>query len=255
MMLFQSYIDRMLCLHNRDTPKSKQTKNLPPLPNSWLKTIFQECGLDEGIIDVYKLDLSQGFGYHTLLGETLQAYVTCQSDIIYTITIISKFSTKPAKFYYELLKGNAKYLHKTKDQGIKYKQSIDGNHLAYASLTSDVIPDGNLPLFPVDINQPKLITFIDAAFANDQRKLQSTTGFVFTYYGSTIIYCSITHSITTINSTEADFIATVLCAKISLYLQSILYEFGFECNEPTPFYQDNSSTILIVNSTVTTKRA
>ena len=62
-------------------------------------------------------------------------------------------------------------------------------------------------------------------------------------------------SITAISSTEAEFLAAVSCAKIALYLRSILYELGFGCVGPTPIYEDNASTILIVNSAVPTKRA
>ena len=61
MISCQSYIDRMLCAHSWDTPKNKQLQYLSPLPDSCLQTIFQECGPDEGTIDAYMLDVSQGF--------------------------------------------------------------------------------------------------------------------------------------------------------------------------------------------------
>ena len=120
----------------------------------------------------------------------MYAYVTYRLDIGYAITTMSKFLTKQSKSLYKLLKGITQYLHKTKDRGIKYKQSINGNDLVPVTLTSDVISDENLPLFPVDINQPKLMTFVDAAYANDQQNQQSTTGFVFTYCGGAIVYRS-----------------------------------------------------------------
>ena len=44
-----------------------------------------------------------------------------------------------------------------------------------ATLKSDVVYDENLPPFPVDINQPKLMAFDNAAYANDQQKQQYTT--------------------------------------------------------------------------------
>ena len=47
----------------------------------------------------------------------------------------------------------------------------------------------------------------------------------------------------------------VSCAKITLNLQSILYELGFACKEPTPIYEDNASTADIVNSYVPTECA
>ena len=59
--------------------------------------------------------------------------------------------------------------------------------------------------------------------------------------------------ITATSSTEAEFLTAVSCAKIPLYLQSILYELGFKCKESTPIYKDNASTILIVNSSAPTE--
>ena len=41
----------------------------------------------------------------------------------------------------------------------------------------------------------------------------------------------------------------------ALYLRSILYELGFACKEATPVYENNASTIDIVNSSVPTDRA
>ena len=80
------------------------------------------------------------------------------------------------------------------------------------------------------------MAFVNTFYANDKHKRWSTTGFVFTYCGGAIIYRSKTQSITAISSTEAEFLAAVSCAKITLYLRSILYELGFGCNGPTPIY-------------------
>ena len=56
-----------------------------------LKTIYKEFGPDKGTNnDVLNLKLSQGFGYCTLLGEMMYAYVTCRPGIGYAITIMNK---------------------------------------------------------------------------------------------------------------------------------------------------------------------
>ena len=107
----------------------------------------------------------------------------------------------------------------------------------------------------MDINQPKLTAFVNASYGNDPRKRRSTTGFVFTYCGGAIVYQSKTQSSTAISFTEAEFLAAVLCAKIALYLRSILEELRFSCTEATKIYEDNASTIMIVNSQVPTEHA
>ena len=170
---------------------------------------------------------------------------------------MSKFSTKPSKQHYELLEGITRYLPLTKTWGIKSKRSVDRDNLKEATLLSNTVIADNIPTFPVDINQSKLMVFVDSTYANNQRKRCSTTSFVFTYSGGAIVYRSKAQSITAISSTEAEFLAAVSCAKIALYLRSILFKlgFGFACYGPTPIYEDKASTIMIVNSKVPTERA
>ena len=81
-----------------------------------------------------------------------------------------------------------------------------------------------------------MIASVDASYANDPRKRRSTTGFVFTYCFGAIVYRSKTQSITALSPTEAKFLAAVSCAKIALYLRSILHELGFGDTEPTKIY-------------------
>ena len=100
MISCQNYIEHIFFAHIWDTLKSKDTKNPSPIPDSCLKTIFQECGCDKGIVDTYKLKVSQGFRYHIHLGEMMHDCVTCHPDISYAITTMSKFLTKPSQAHY-----------------------------------------------------------------------------------------------------------------------------------------------------------
>ena len=97
----------------------------------------------------------------------MYAYITCWPDIGYAITTMGKFSTRPSEKNYVLLKGIAKYLCITKHWGIKYLYFVDQDDLDPTKSLSDVVFDKNLSPFPVDIYQPKLIAFVDAAYAND----------------------------------------------------------------------------------------
>ena len=174
----------------------------------------------------YKLQLQAGDVNRTLLGEMMYAYVTCRPDIGYAITTMSKYLTKPSARHYEHLRGIGKYLRLTKDWGIKFKRTTENPTLDETKFKTNVVLPPNLPEFTVDVHQPKLIVFVDASYANDPRKRRSTTSFVFTYCGGAIIYRSKIQSITALSSTEAEFLAAVLCAKIALYLRFILYELG-----------------------------
>ena len=90
----------MLRAHGWNNQKKKLWKNVFPLSDACLKPIYNESGPDKGTVDAFKLELSLGFSYRILLGEMVYVYVTCRPGIWYTITIMSKFSTKPSKYHY-----------------------------------------------------------------------------------------------------------------------------------------------------------
>ena len=93
---------------------------------------------------------------------------------------------------------------------------------------SDIELPDDLGHFPVDINNPELNCFVDAAHANDQRTRRSTTGFVFTFAGGAVLYRSRTQSIVAASSTEAEFIAAVDAAKNAKYLRQVLMQLGYD---------------------------
>ena len=94
--------------------------------------------------------------------------------------------------------------------------------LAPVILKSDAVYDESLSAFPININQPKSIAFVDAVYANNQQKRQCTIGYIFVYCGGTIVYSSKTQYITTISSTGAEFLVAVSCAKITFYMNLVL---------------------------------
>ena len=69
------------------------------------------------------LEAEQGFGYRSVLGEILFAYVLCRPDIGYAVTTLAKFSTAPNALHYKSLKHPAIYLRQTQDWGIMYWHS------------------------------------------------------------------------------------------------------------------------------------
>ena len=148
----------------------------------------------------------------------MYAYVACRPDIGYAVTTMSKFSTKPSAKHYDYLQGIAKYLRLTKDWEIKFKCTAEHPAVDESKFQTNVILPLNLPEFTVDIKQAKLIAFVDIPYANNPHKRRSTTGFVFTYCGGAIVYRSKTQSITTLTSTEAEFLAGMFWVNPVLFL-------------------------------------
>ena len=146
-----------------------------------------------------------------------------------------------------MFKGVAKYLQSTINWGIHFHLPLQLDHPDFTpSVWYDIKSDNTVP-FNVDIIQPLLIGFFDAAHANDLRKQCSTTGLVYTFCGGAIVYKSKAQLVTAGSSTEAEFIAAHTAAKITRYLQMILKQLGYEQSVPTPIHIDNMLALKIIN--------
>lgn len=128
-----------------------------------------------------------------------------------------------------------------------------------SSLPDGIIPsfpvatDPNLPPFPINYAPNQLVAFVDAAHATDKSR-RSVTGYVLLLCGGAICYRSKVQTATTISSTEAELVASVLCAKTVKYMRMVLSELDVPQLLPTPIYEDNAASILIVNASRPTTR-
>ena len=251
-----NYIDRIMTTHGWETDRRMQPSDKPvsPLPTEVLSHLQNHTGPIEGSKEHQDLQDKMGFSYRTLLGEMMFAYVSCRPDIGYAITLMSKYGSNPSEFHYSQLKNIARYLRSTKHWGIKFSRSSPMNSLEPSSKPQADYPTGELPDYPEDPSNGKLICYVDAAYGNDPKRRRSTTGYALTYAGGAIVYRSKAQSITAQSSTEAEVIAAVTAAKTVRYIRSVLDELGFPQNTPTPIYEDNASAIDIVNSQKPTER-
>ena len=252
-----NYIDRIVTTHGWETEKKMQpaSKPMAPLCSDALNQIQAHEGPKEGTFEHLELQRKHGFAYRTLLGEMMFAYVSCRPDIGYAITLMSKYGSNPSDYHYKCLKDVAKYLRTTKTWGIRFKRPSTLLDKEFDEMHHDRMdPQFKLPKYPEDITKDKLICFVDAAYGNDPKKRRSTTGYAFTYSGGAIVYRSKAQSITAQSSTEAEFLAAVTAAKTARFLRSVLKELGLEQCGPTPIYEDNASTIEIVNAQKPTER-
>ena len=220
---------------------------ISPLPSDCIDQLFKDEGPAENTNGHLVLEKSSGFSYRTLLGELMYSYITCHLDIGYAVTKLSKFSSTPSTFHYKLLKGVAKYLRSTIDWGIHFQRPKQLNHPEFSPSIWYNIDDTQSSSFDIDINQPILLGFVDAAHENNLQKRRYTKGLVYTFCGGAIVYKSKTQSITAGSSTEAEFIAAYTDAKIARYLCMVLKQLGYQQNGPTPIHIDNLSALKIIN--------
>ena len=256
----EDYIDRISRTHGWETATNTEITSKPtaPIPDKALDHVFNNEGPAEHTTEHKRLETKHGFVFRGLLGKILYAYNVCRPDIGYAVGLLSKFSTFPTNLHYNYLKSVALYLRRTKTWGLRFKKPPNCPH--------DDLPDGTfddepiklsdtLPTFPELPSDATITCFVDAAYGNDRHRRKSTTGFAIMLANAAIVYKSKSQTQTALSSTEAEFYAAVSAAKIILYLRSIMLELGFPQHEPTIVYEDNESTIKIVNSGIVTERS
>lgn len=167
---------------------------------------------------------------------------------------MAKFSNKPAIIHYKCLQRIAFYLRYTIDWGIIYWRTTPNEELLDIKFTC-LQQEKSFPPFPIIKNNFQLVGFVDAAHANCLRSRRSHTGYYHSIAGGAIVYRCKTQLLVALSSTEAEFYAAVDAAKVIRYLRFILKEIDFAQTTPTPLYEDNKSTIRMINARVPTERS
>ena len=136
------------------------------------------------------MEQSKGFYHHTLLGELIYLYITCQPVIGYSVTTLSKFSFILTTFHYKLLKVVEKYLWSTFNWGIWLYCSKTLSHPNFSLSKWYNLKNSTSVPFDINITQPFLVGFVYVTHANNLCKQRSTTGLLYTFCFGAIIYKS-----------------------------------------------------------------
>ena len=248
----ESYIDRVLKTHGWDEPSQSDAPNTVPISPSITDGLMKVTGPVEKTPEARELERKHGFSYRNLLGELIYAYVICRVDIGFAICFLSRFSTRPHHDHFVALKNVCKYLRMTKSWGIIYKRLAPLNDLPdgdFVFLTEDPeLPD--FPQFGLDV----LVGILDAAHATDLLTRRSVTGLAVFFGGAVVAWKSHLQATVSTSSTEAEFLAAVQCAKLVIYLRSVLQELDALKPGPTPLLIDNEAALKVINERRPTPR-
>lgn len=84
--------------------------------------------------------------------------------------------------------------------------------------------------------------FVDSDYAGNLDTRKSLTGFVFTFFGTSISWKTILQSVVALSTTEAEYIAVTEAIKEALWLKGIISELGLK-QEQVVVHCDNQSAI------------
>ena len=105
-----------------------------------------------------------------------------------------------------------------------------------------------------DTNNFILTRYCDSDFAANKNDRRSVTCYLIRLNGSTIAWKSKKQSLTTLSSTEAEYVALSQCACELKFLFQLLNELGVSLQIPIVIHEDNAGTLFIVNNPMVGQR-
>lgn len=171
-----------------------------------------------------KLKLSEGTPpksqlFRELIGCLTYLTVITRSDICFAVSYFSRLQSQTTEESWIHLKCVLRYLKKTKDLKLIYKDS----------------------------SAPILQAYSDADWAGDINSRKSTSGFVIKVFGNLIQWASRKQNCVALSTCEAEYVALSITVSEVLWIQKLLLDLGFDTNQftPTEICEDNQSVICV----------
>ena len=159
--------------------------------------------------------------YRSLIGN-LMYLTSTRPDIVYAVSLLSRFMEKPYSNHWEAAKRILRYVKGTIDYGIFYQANIPVN----------------------------LIGYTDSDLAGSIDDSRSTSGYVFHIGTGAISWSSKKQQVVALSTTEAEYIAASYAGCQLIWLRGILDSLKERQNRATTLYCDNRSAILVAKDPV-----
>ncbi|MBW0500502.1 hypothetical protein O181_040217 [Austropuccinia psidii MF-1] len=159
--------------------------------------------------------------YQQAIGSLNYLVQHSRPDIMYTVNVLSRFSTRPNLKHWTALKHLMRYLEGTLNLSLVYSK-MDHYQLS------------------------PLIGWADTDYANDRLEQKSISGNVVSLFGNPISWLSKKQSVVAQSTTEAEFISLNICAKQIQWLSFLVNDLRITITRPVIF-NDNSGAVIISN--------
>ncbi|KAI7941321.1 hypothetical protein MJO29_013395 [Puccinia striiformis f. sp. tritici] len=196
-----AYAEKILKAFNMENSNAVKT----PLPSNALHQVDLESEPFDASI------MQKAMGYINYLA------IHTRPDIVFATNLLSRYSSKPTKHHWSLVKHLLRYIKGTIKFGLEIK----------------------------DRGMPRdLVGFADADYAMSSRDKKSTTGYVVQFQGNIVCWKSKKQSVVAQSTTEAEFIAINVCAKQLRWLKNLLIDMKVPVGVPC-IRNDNAGAVII----------
>ncbi|XP_071653225.1 uncharacterized protein [Temnothorax longispinosus] len=155
--------------------------------------------------------------YRELVGCIMYLMLTTRPDLSTAVNYFSRFQGNATEAHWKGLKRILRYIQGTMELGLLYCKGGKNPQVA----CSDA----------------------DWGGSSDRK---STTGYLCKVFGNTVCWTTKKQSTVALSSTEAEYVALATTATELLWLKNLLVDLGVSCEEPIKIYEDNQSTIHLL---------
>uniref|UniRef100_A0ABD2X7J8 Reverse transcriptase Ty1/copia-type domain-containing protein n=1 Tax=Trichogramma kaykai TaxID=54128 RepID=A0ABD2X7J8_9HYME len=194
------------------------------LSDSKLYNTPMEINLKLDIMADCKPDLK----YRNIIGALLYISSSTRPDVSYSVNYLSRFQNCYNRSHWKYALRVLKYLYKTKNLSLVYKQSDD----------KDIMD-----------------CYVDADWAGDNNDRKSTSGYVIRLFGNPIYWKSRKQKCITKASTYAEYVALSEAVSEIKFVREILTKLNVKLKAPVKIYEDNTGAIDIAKNGNLTKNS
>ena len=160
--------------------------------------------------------------YYKQIVGSLMYLTTTRPDIMFSVSLISRYMSKPTELHLQAAKRILRYLNGTTNHGIFYKKG----------------------------GEKELLVFTDSDYAGDEEDSKSTSGYVFLLSSGVVSWMSKKQPIVTLSTTEAEFVAPAACACQAIRIIRVLKSLNHVQHKGTIIMCDNTSIIKLSKNPV-----
>jgi hypothetical protein len=170
--------------------------------------------------------------YQQLVGSLLWSSITVRPDISFPVKEAAKYTHAPRKAHFAAAKRILKYLASTKERGLVFRSD---------RVLANPDCEG-------------LVVYVDAAYADNQPGMHSTTGVLVFLDGNLVHHMSVTQKSVAISTAEAELHAIKEGVKAALWLHGLVSELHVPIPDRFKVFSDNMAAIALVNTDVSASR-
>jgi hypothetical protein len=230
------------------------SKSLEPIDPNKVKELESTVGPHIDSKEGKELRKQNGFNYRGVVGEIVYASITGRPDYTFGVSLLSRFNTCPAQCHYDAPKRALKTLIRTADEGIWYWRRNVRDDLPPAIHEPRKMEEFEKK-FPI-LRDPFLVSGIcDVSIAPNilmRRSFGATMVTLANLY--LLMWIGKLQPVIASSTGEGEFIQLVLTGKKVKYIRTVMNEFGFPQESPSPIFGDNLSSIMMANNIRPTDR-